>query len=165
MAKNGDFSKKLLEDREFLNEFKETLKNEDGIDAEDEEISSIIKNIEKSLKNEKLIIDDELKNISGGINKSVIVKGSLTTIGAIVGDILGGRAGTFAGILRPEPKPGEGTEGMTEEEKKKHEKKLIDEYYGNVMTDRGIGKGLGIAGGAYGGYKLGALICKKFNIK
>lgn len=170
LAKSGTFSKELLEDKEFLDRFKKILEEESNIKATDKEIPIIINNIEKALQNDMPINEEELQIVSGGKAilgsnvKSKVIKGSFATLGAIVGAILGGKGGTFVGALKPEPKLEKKAEEISEEERKKQEQELIDKHYGSIMEIRGFGRGAGMLGGAYGGYKLGELICKKFNI-
>lgn len=95
MAKEGAVSKKLLGDESFKEEFKKTLKEENGIELTDEQFSEVIKTFENNLKDEKLLEDIELANVSGG--SSVAEKIALgvffaaPVVGAIAGGIAGGK--------------------------------------------------------------------------
>ena len=110
MAKNGEFSKNLLEDKEFINETKKILKEEDGIEATDKQVCEIIENFEKTLQNENILKDAELEAVSGGkISGSKIAKTAAkvgvtgasavagAAVGAIAGAVTGGAIGSAYG--------------------------------------------------------------------
>lgn len=99
MAKNGEFSRKLLKDENFINETKKILKEEDGIEATDEQVCEIIENFEKILQNENILKDAELEAVSGGISASKI--GKKVTGAAVVGGsaIVSGAVGAVTGAI------------------------------------------------------------------
>ena len=74
MAKNGEISKKLLENEEFKKEFKKALSEDSGVAATDEQICEVIKNFESALQDEKNLNEAELQEISGGDDKSCTPK-------------------------------------------------------------------------------------------
>lgn len=169
MAKNGEISSKLLGDEEFKNGFKSILKKEGNVEFTDERISKIIKNLETSLQDEKLIkkAEEKLENVSGGSLASKAVKGTSMLVGALIGFKAGQKAGS--GISKPIVK-----QDLSKklEGKSTHEKlRIINNAHrdidimGTPIAISGYTAGLGTAGGLYLGNRIGKYICDKLNIK
>ncbi len=100
MAKNGEFSKKLLEDENFKAELKKILKEECKIEITDEDIPEIVKNLEENLKEnpddakvKQILSEEEVENVSGGISKAKIIKSISTIACAALGAGLGHKTG------------------------------------------------------------------------
>lgn len=168
IAKNGDFSKKLLEDKELMGEFKRILKEEANVDATDEKVSDIIMNIEKDLQGKKEITDEEAEAISGGGAGSTFVKVSMTAIGALVGRAIGSEVGTIAASAKATYDITKNDKDFMKNHTPEEQYKTYETYFNDPHNahragyDTGMGSGVGLVGGAYVGYKLGNLICKKF---
>ena len=102
MAKNGEVSKKLLDNQDFKSELKETLKEEKGIIATDEQISEIIKDFEKALQSDAILKSAELETISGGGDgtkkvAAAVTNATFTTAGSVAGTVLGAACGAVLG--------------------------------------------------------------------
>lgn len=171
MAKNEEFSKKLLDDEDFKNKFKEILKEENKVEITEEQIRKIIKNFEIILQNEKLLKEAELENIFGGkVTKSKVMKGVATILGISMGFLVGGKISKeFGGKIAEKitdkymPNASSGHQSISE---------TISQLVKNVGAGIGItvgvtlgGATIGATGGGYSAYKLSELICNKFGIK
>ena len=164
MAKNGEVSKKLLEDETFKNELKKILKEENETEITDEQISEIIKNFEIALQNEGILKEAELENISGGrIGKAKAVKAVSSILGASIGFAGGKKFGEKYGA-KLGVKAGIRLGGTLEGPSFSLESAVSHGLRGGRIGFYGS-EALGTAGGAYGGWKFGDYICKKFDIK
>ena len=161
LAKNGEVSKKLLEDEEFKSELKKAFETENGAEITDEQITEVIKKFETALQDEKLLKEAELENVSGGSVKSKVIKGTSAFIGAVISGCLADKSGV------PDALTDRGIDWSVESGDTDY--RLASATYKTISgLEYSAASAINLAaysGGAYGGYKLGELICKKFNIK
>ena len=87
MSKNGEISKKLLENEKFKNELKNFLNNKCNVEITDDDVSDMIKNLEIALQDETYLGEDELGAISGGLTarKKACLAGA--SIGGVAGAV------------------------------------------------------------------------------
>ncbi|MBR2735584.1 MAG: hypothetical protein IKE05_05280 [Clostridia bacterium] len=98
MAQEGKISEKLLKDEDFKEKFKKTLKEENGVEITDEQFTEIIKDVENNLKDEKLLEDIELTNVSGGKKSpDLTLKDKIAFSAMLAAPVVGAIAGGVAG--------------------------------------------------------------------
>lgn len=157
LVKEGKLSENLMKDKEFVEGAKEIFKSE-NVEVSDEKLKQLIKEIENKLKTNELMSDEELENVSGGINaKSTAVMYASMFACSALGGVLG--AGIVSGIA------GGISVAATGADIKKTMKDP-NSPTSKAMSGGGIvGGASGAAGGLVLGYKLGKYICDKCGLE
>ena len=143
-----------MADKKFVKDAKEIFKDE-NIEIDDEQLANLMENIESQieLKENEIVSDEELANVSGGVTKKGVAKFFIKSA-----CILGiGALGTLAGHGM-----GYGVgQGISDEIEKDD-----DDYMTRYVTYGGTAGALATAGvSGYLGVLLGNAICKKLGLE
>lgn len=135
------------------------MKEEDGIEATDEQVCEIIKNFEKDLQDNSILSENELETVSGGgkyVYKTIetVARTAAKMVVVSAASTAGGGAGALLGAIGG----GVGSYALTKglESKGSENVAAVAGAYGGAF----VGGVIGMTGGA----AVGAKICKAMGL-
>lgn len=168
-----------MRDENFKSEFKRSVKEEGGVEINDDQIKEIVKNFENTLQDKEALEEANLENVSGGAETPKLLRIGLGTLGFFACLSLGTKETLALSINSSDREKVkeyskkldelEKDTSILDEDRDKKEKALTREYRDVLMS---VGKnglksfGVGLlsgAAGAVGGVKLADWIYKKYN--